>query len=82
VEDVWRELEKAPGITLEDNPAEQVYPTPVSAANKPDVFVGRVRKDPDKSNGFHLWIVSDNLVKGAALNTVQIAESLVKNNWL
>jgi aspartate-semialdehyde dehydrogenase len=82
VQDVWNELEKADGIKLEDNPNEQVYPTPLSAANQDDVFVGRVRKDPDKQNGFHLWVVSDNLVKGAALNTVQIAHSLVKNNWL
>lgn len=81
VEDIWRKLESAPGLKLEDNPAEQIYPTPLSAADKDDVFVGRVRKDPDKDNGFHLWIVSDNLVKGAALNTVQIAESIVKNDW-
>lgn len=81
VEDVWKELENADGITLEDNPKEQVYPTPLSAADKDDVFVGRVRRDPDKKNGFHLWIVSDNLVKGAALNTVQIAHSVAKNDW-
>ncbi|MCM3738995.1 aspartate-semialdehyde dehydrogenase [Oceanobacillus luteolus] len=82
VEDFWKVLETAPGVILEDRPAEQVYPTPLSSADKDEVFVGRVRRDPDKSNGFHLWIVSDNLVKGAALNTVQIAHSLVKNNWL
>lgn len=82
VEDVQHVLKSAPGVVLEDDPSEQVYPTPLSAADKDDVFVGRVRKDPDQANGFHLWIVSDNLVKGAALNTVQIAHSLVKNNWL
>ncbi|MHA6251244.1 aspartate-semialdehyde dehydrogenase [Oceanobacillus sp. CAU 1775] len=82
VEDIWNKLEEAPGIKLEDAPGEQLYPTPMSAANKDDVFVGRVRRDLDNNKGFHLWIVSDNLVKGAALNTVQIAESIVKNNWL
>ncbi|WP_163536845.1 aspartate-semialdehyde dehydrogenase [Gracilibacillus sp. YIM 98692] len=70
------------GIVLEDDPANQVYPTPLSAAGKADVFVGRVRKDLDNDKGFHLWVVSDNLLKGAAWNSVQIAESLIKNNWL
>ncbi|TQS75507.1 aspartate-semialdehyde dehydrogenase [Ornithinibacillus gellani] len=78
VADVWQVLEGAEGIVLEDDPATQTYPTPLSAAEKDDVFVGRVRKDLDQSNGFHLWIVSDNLVKGAALNTVQIAEKLIE----
>ncbi|MCF3942381.1 aspartate-semialdehyde dehydrogenase [Oceanobacillus alkalisoli] len=82
VEDLWKVLETAPGIVLQDEPAAQVYPTPLSSADKDEVFVGRVRKDPDKANGFHLWIVSDNLVKGAALNTVQIAQSVVENDWL
>lgn len=82
VADIWNKLEIAPGIKLEDKQEEQLYPTPLSAANKDDVFVGRVRRDLDNNKGFHLWIVSDNLVKGAALNTVQIAESIVENNWL
>lgn len=82
VTDIWNKLEIAPGIKLEDKQEEQLYPTPLSAANKDDVFVGRVRRDLDNNKGFHLWIVSDNLVKGAALNTVQIAESIVENNWL
>lgn len=68
------------GIVLEDDPSTQTYPTPLSAEEKKDVFVGRIRKDLDSDNGFHLWVVSDNLVKGAAWNTVQIATSLVKNN--
>ncbi|MGR3763914.1 aspartate-semialdehyde dehydrogenase [Rossellomorea sp. NS-SX7] len=71
-------LKHAPGVTLEDNPEEQVYPMPAYAVGKPDVFVGRVRKDLDEDKGFHMWIVSDNLLKGAAWNSVQIAESLVK----
>ncbi|OIU72174.1 aspartate-semialdehyde dehydrogenase [Rossellomorea aquimaris] len=71
-------LKEAPGVTLQDIPEEQVYPMPAYAVGKPDVFVGRIRKDLDEDNGFHMWIVSDNLLKGAAWNSVQIAESLVK----
>ncbi|WP_036832281.1 aspartate-semialdehyde dehydrogenase [Pontibacillus litoralis] len=81
VEAIQQQLVDAPGITLEDDPANQVYPTPLNAANKRDVFVGRIRKDLDHSNGFHLWIVSDNLLKGAAWNSVQIAESIIKHKW-
>ena len=66
------------GIILQDDPSTQTYPTPLSSAEKKEVFVGRVRKDLDNDKGFHLWIVSDNLIKGAAWNTVQIAESLIK----
>ncbi|MDC3416348.1 aspartate-semialdehyde dehydrogenase [Aquibacillus salsiterrae] len=82
VSDVQEALRHAPGVVLEDDPANQVYPTPLSASNKSDVFVGRIRRDLDNPNGFHLWVVSDNLLKGAAWNSVQIAESLVNNNWL
>ncbi|MBS4217697.1 aspartate-semialdehyde dehydrogenase [Bacillus sp. FJAT-49711] len=78
VEDIKQLLAKAPGITLEDEPEKQVYPMPAMAVGKDDVFVGRIRKDLDEDTGFHLWIVSDNLLKGAALNTIQIAESLIK----
>jgi aspartate-semialdehyde dehydrogenase len=78
VKDLHFLLKDAPGITLEDVPEEQVYPMPAYAVGKPDVFVGRVRKDLDEDKGFHLWVVSDNLLKGAAWNSVQIAESLVK----
>lgn len=67
------------GVILEDDPATQTYPTPLSAAERKEVFVGRIRQDLDTKNGFHMWVVSDNLVKGAAWNTVQIAQSLVKN---
>ncbi|KGX93121.1 aspartate-semialdehyde dehydrogenase [Pontibacillus halophilus JSM 076056 = DSM 19796] len=82
VEDLHGQLNDAPGITLMDDPASQTYPTPLDAEGKRDVFVGRVRKDPDHDRGFHLWVVSDNLLKGAAWNTVQIAESLVQHQWL
>ncbi|KIL50524.1 aspartate-semialdehyde dehydrogenase [Jeotgalibacillus alimentarius] len=76
--DIHRILSEAPGVTLQDNPDQQEYPMPSTAAGKTDVFVGRVRKDPDEDHGFHMWIVSDNLLKGAAWNSVQIAESLIK----
>ncbi|MCA1023115.1 aspartate-semialdehyde dehydrogenase [Halobacillus litoralis] len=75
-------LDQAPGLTLEDDPSTQTYPTPLTAAGKKDVFVGRVRKDLDHEKGFHMWVVSDNLLKGAAWNSVQIAERLVANQWL
>jgi aspartate-semialdehyde dehydrogenase len=78
VKELQSVLKVAPGVTLEDIPEEQVYPMPAYAVGKPDVFVGRVRKDLDEDKGFHMWIVSDNLLKGAAWNSVQIAESLVK----
>lgn len=80
VTDIQNILKQADGVVLEDDPTNQAYPTPLSAADKDDVFVGRVRKDLDNSKGFHLWVVADNLRKGAALNTVQIAEHLIKNN--
>ncbi|MUV37790.1 Aspartate-semialdehyde dehydrogenase [Lentibacillus sp. JNUCC-1] len=76
VADLKRILKDAPGVVLEDDPDSQLYPTPLSAEGKDDVFVGRIRKDLDNDRGFHLWVVSDNLLKGAALNTVQIAEKL------
>ncbi|MDZ5473425.1 aspartate-semialdehyde dehydrogenase [Bacillus sp. 31A1R] len=70
-------LEKAPGVVLQDDPANQVYPMPADCVGKNDVFVGRIRHDLDNTKGFHMWVVSDNLLKGAAWNSVQIAESLV-----
>ncbi|MEC3886032.1 aspartate-semialdehyde dehydrogenase [Halobacillus litoralis] len=82
VEEVKQLMNEAPGIVLEDDPATQTYPTPLSAAEKRDVFVGRIRKDLDDEKGFHLWVVSDNLLKGAAWNSVQIAERLIANEWL
>ncbi|MBO8155182.1 MAG: aspartate-semialdehyde dehydrogenase [Bacillaceae bacterium] len=75
-------LSEAEGVVLEDDPASQTYPTPLSAEGKLDVLVGRIRQDLDDKKGFHFWVVSDNLLKGAAWNSVQIAERLVKNNWL
>jgi len=82
VKDLHKVLESAEGVILQDDPSQQIYPTPLDAMEKDEVFVGRVRKDLDHSNGFHLWIVSDNLVKGAALNSVQIAKAMIENNYL
>jgi aspartate-semialdehyde dehydrogenase len=69
-------LSKAPGVKVEDDPNEAVYPTPVRAAGKDDVFVGRIRRDTGLDKALALWVVADNLRKGAALNAVQIAELL------
>lgn len=71
-------LADAPGITLVDDPANQQYPLATEAAGKPDVFVGRLRRDITSEKGLNMWIVSDNLLKGAAWNAVQIAEYIAK----
>lgn len=76
--DIKQLLKESPGIVLQDDPENQLYPMPANAVGKNDVFVGRIRKDIDEDLGFHMWVVSDNLLKGAAWNSVQIAESLVK----
>ncbi|PFW92287.1 aspartate-semialdehyde dehydrogenase [Bacillus pseudomycoides] len=78
VEELKNLLADAEGIVLQDDPAEQLYPMPSTAVGKNEVFVGRIRKDLNNEKGFHLWVVSDNLLKGAAWNSVQIAERLVK----
>ena len=71
-------LQNAPGVVLQDDPENQIYPMPADCVGKNEVFVGRVRKDLDEDCGFHMWVVSDNLLKGAAWNSVQIAESLIR----
>jgi len=75
-------LEAAPGVTVVDDPAAGRYPQATEAAGKDDVFVGRIRRDPGNERALDLWIVSDNLRKGAATNTVQIAEALAERNLL
>jgi len=75
-------LAGSPGVLLQDDRAGQIYPMPYFASGKDEVFVGRIRRDLDVANGFHMWVVSDNLLKGAALNSIQIAESLIRNQWL
>jgi aspartate-semialdehyde dehydrogenase len=69
-------LDAAPGVTVVDDPADGGYPQPISAAGRDDVFVGRIRRDPGHERALDMWIVSDNLRKGAATNAVQIAELL------
>ncbi len=75
-------LKKAPGVVVVDDPAQNAYPLPVDAAGRDDVFVGRIRADTSVPYGLNLWIVSDNLRKGAATNAVQIAETLIARNLL
>lgn len=78
LEDVRNQLNNFPGITVMDDPKKDIYPMPYDIEGKDDVYVGRIRKDTSVDNGIVLWIVSDNLRKGAALNSLQIAETLVK----
>ncbi len=72
-------LSNAPGVTLYDNPSENIYPTPVMAYDKDDVFVGRIRRDFSIDKGLNIWLVSDNIRKGAATNAVQIAKYIIEN---
>jgi aspartate-semialdehyde dehydrogenase len=78
--DVRRLLSETPGVTVQDNVDVNVYPMPLMAHGKDDVFVGRIRRDHSQENTINMWIVSDNLRKGAATNAVQIAEYLIKND--
>ena len=80
--DVKRLLEETPGIKVQDNLETNTYPMPITAHGKDDVFVGRIRRDGSQPNTLNLWIVSDNLRKGAATNTVQIAEHLIDSNLI
>ena len=75
-------LAQAPGIQVYDNPGERMYPMPVMAAGEDEVFVGRIREDDTVEHGLNLWVVADNIRKGAALNAVQIAELLLKKGKL
>ncbi|MBP8985490.1 MAG: aspartate-semialdehyde dehydrogenase [Syntrophobacterales bacterium] len=79
VQEVRGLMEKAPGVKLVDDPARNVYPLAIDAAGKDETFVGRIREDESIPNGINLWVVSDNLRKGAALNAVQIAEVLARD---
>ncbi len=79
VNEVRQILHNTPGVTVQDNLDTFTYPMPIYAQGKDDVFVGRIRRDESQSNTINMWIVSDNLRKGAATNTIQIAEYLVAN---
>ena len=76
-EDAKRRLSTAPGVSLLDNPSKDIYPLPIDAEGQDDVFVGRIRKDESHPNGLVMWVVADNIRKGAALNTIQIAEKML-----
>jgi len=80
--DVTKLLQQTSGITVQDNPAEKIYPMPLYAEGKDEVFVGRIRRDFSQPNSLNCWIVADNLRKGAATNAVQIAEYLVSKKLL
>lgn len=77
--DIRQLLNETPGVTVQDNPDTNTYPMPIYAHDKDDVFVGRIRRDETQPNTLNMWIVSDNLRKGAATNAVQIAEHLQRN---
>ncbi|MBL7112922.1 MAG: aspartate-semialdehyde dehydrogenase [Bacteroidales bacterium] len=78
VDDARRLLAEMPGIVIEDDPANNIYPMPRNAEGKDEVFVGRIRRDESIPNGLNIWVVSDNLRKGAATNAIQIAEYMVE----
>jgi aspartate-semialdehyde dehydrogenase len=80
VEEARHLLAQAPGVEVMDDPRTRLYPYPALAAGRDEVFVGRIRRDASHPNGLVLWIVSDNIRKGAALNAVQIAEELVRRD--
>tara|TARA_B100001179_G_scaffold218550_1_gene191353 strand:+ start:123 stop:1142 length:1020 start_codon:yes stop_codon:yes gene_type:complete len=80
VEEIKTLMEESPGIVLQDDPGKNVYPLAINAAGKDAVFVGRIRRDFSAENTLNMWCASDNLRKGAALNTIQIAQEIVKRN--
>ncbi len=82
VEDIRDLLAQTPGIIVADDVAQKQYPMPLTAHDKDEVFVGRIRRDESVENGLNMWIVADNLRKGAATNAIQIAEYLAANNLL
>lgn len=78
VKEIQDTFENSPYVVLQDDPKNNVYPMPLTSAGKGEIFVGRIRKDESLENTFHVWVTSDNLLKGAALNAVQILEQLLK----
>jgi aspartate-semialdehyde dehydrogenase len=79
IDDVKQLIREFPGVVITDNPSENIYPMPITAHNRDEVFVGRIRRDLSKEKCLNLWIVSDNIRKGAATNAVQIAEYMSEN---
>ena len=82
LDDILETLNSSPGVKVIDDVNNNLYPMPIDAANNDEVYVGRIRRDNSVENGLNLWIVSDNLRKGAATNTIQIAETLIEKNLL
>ncbi|MCB0520134.1 MAG: aspartate-semialdehyde dehydrogenase [Lewinellaceae bacterium] len=82
IKQVKQLLSAAPGIIVQDDPANKLYPMPLMAKNRDEVFVGRIRRDESIENGLNLWVVADNLRKGAATNAIQIAEYLAAKKWI
>lgn len=82
VDDVQRILSRAPGIRVLDDTSISLYPQSWSSAGTDEVFVGRIRQDVSHPNGIAMWIVADNLRKGAALNAIQIAEEMIERDWV
>jgi aspartate-semialdehyde dehydrogenase len=80
--EVRKILNDTPGVVVQDNPDTNTYPMPVYAHDKDDVFVGRIRRDETQRNTLNMWIVADNLRKGAATNAIQIAEYLVRKELI
>jgi aspartate-semialdehyde dehydrogenase len=81
-DDAKRILAEAPGVKILDDPTISLYPQPMAAVGTDEVYVGRIRRDTSHPNGLVMWIVADNIRKGAALNAVQIAEEMIKKDWL
>ncbi len=82
LEEVRELLEATPGVVVQDDPSKNVYPMPLYAEGRDEVFVGRIRRDFTVENGLNFWCVSDNLRKGAATNAVQIAEELLRRHFI
>ena len=82
IDEVRKVLSEFPGVVVKDDPENNIYPMPINSEGRDEVFVGRIRRDLSNPRGLHLWVVSDNLRKGAATNTIQIAEYLnSKGRW-
>ncbi|MHC1718782.1 MAG: aspartate-semialdehyde dehydrogenase [Acidaminococcaceae bacterium] len=75
-------ISKFPGVQIQDDPQNQIYPMPIYTSDKNDVYVGRLRRDESAENSYNMWVVGDQIRKGAALNTLQIAETMIKNGWI
>lgn len=82
LDEMRRAIDAFPGVQMLDNPAEQLYPMPLYTSEKYDCFVGRLRRDESNANSFNLWVVGDQIRKGAALNTLQIAETMIEKGWI